>query len=86
MPGVARLGDSISHGGEITSASPDVLCNGILVARVGDMVHCHIHGLQHITSGVESVQVNGRTVAVIGSGVSCGAHVTTGSFNVIAGD
>ncbi|MBV8159121.1 MAG: PAAR domain-containing protein, partial [Dyella sp.] len=42
---VARLGDTLSHGGTITSASPNWQCNGIPIARVGDTANCSVHGL-----------------------------------------
>jgi uncharacterized Zn-binding protein involved in type VI secretion len=85
MPQVARIGDSIDHGGTIIEGSPDCNCNGLAIARVGDAVICDIHGAQTITSGIDSVPVNGQAIAVVGSSVSCGAVVATGSPDVNAG-
>jgi uncharacterized Zn-binding protein involved in type VI secretion len=45
---VIRLGDPGSHGGTVTTGSPDTTANGIPVARVGDT----------LTSGSPDVMVN----------------------------
>lgn len=85
MPNVARLDDEISHGGNITSASPNTFVNGRKVARLNDTVLCRIHGEQTIISASKTVIVNGRGVARIGDNISCGATITTGSLNTFAG-
>lgn len=84
MPPVARLGDAISHGGTIISASEDVISEGRAVARIGDKARCRKHGLVTITTGEDSVMTNGRSTAIDGSRCSCGATVIAGG-NVIAG-
>ena len=48
MP-VARIGDPISHGGAIAGGSPNVFCNSLNVARIGDPVACEIHGAQSLS-------------------------------------
>jgi uncharacterized Zn-binding protein involved in type VI secretion len=85
MPGVARIGDTIDHGGAITGGSSDVIANGLGVARVGDAVLCDEHGIQAITGGSATVITNGKGTARIGDGISCGATIVTGSSDVIAG-
>lgn len=82
---VARVGDSISHGGGIIQGSPNVFTNGIPTARLGDAVECAIHGLQTITSASTTVRANSKGVARIGDSISCGAVITSGSPNVKAG-
>lgn len=82
---VARAGDAISHGGAIVSGSPNVFCNGISVARVGDPVACLIHGGQSIATGSTTVFCNGKGVARVGDLITCGAVIVTGSPNVYSG-
>jgi len=82
---VARLGDRISHGGEIIEASPDVRANGKRVARLGDRVFCVRHGTQTITGASNKVRANSKRVARVGDRVSCGATITTGARDVRAG-
>ena len=84
MPAIARLGDTSDHGGAITSASPNVFCNGIAVARQTDSFLCPIHGAQTITSITTRTYANSLLVATIGATVSCGATITTGSPNTFA--
>lgn len=86
MPPIARLNDSISHGGSITSASPDCFCNGIAIARLGDSAVCSIHGGVSITTSSNSVFANGQGVARVGDSVSCGATISSGSDDSFAGD
>lgn len=82
---MARIGDGISHGGEIVEGSGNVFCNGIGVARVGDAVVCLLHGAQSIAGGSTTVFCNGKGVARIGDSITCGAVISTGSPNVNAG-
>lgn len=86
MAKTARLGDSISHGGSITGASPDVYCNGIRVARLGDSVLCALHGPQSISSSSGTVFANGIGVARVGDSITCGATITSGSPDHDTGD
>ncbi|MBN3839269.1 PAAR domain-containing protein [Burkholderia sp. Ac-20349] len=83
---IARLGDSSDHGGTITSASGDVLVNGIGAARAGDTHVCPISGHGTTTlSSTSTVMVNGRAVVRIGDTAGCGAKITRGSPSVSAG-
>lgn len=82
---VARIGDPISHGGAIAGGSPNVFCNGLNVARIGDPVACLIHGAQSIATGSGSVFCNGSGVARVGDSITCGAVIVDGSPNVYAG-
>ena len=85
-PAVARVGDSISHGGEITGGSPNVFTNAIATARLGDPVECAIHGAQTIVTASSTVIANGVGVARQGDLISCGATITEGSPNTFAGN
>jgi uncharacterized Zn-binding protein involved in type VI secretion len=80
MPAVARVGDSISHGGSITGGSPTTVVDDLALARLGDPVHCVVHGAQTISGPCSpTTQADGLRVARVGDGVSCGATITTGS-------
>lgn len=83
MPRVVRIGDPGSHGGSVTSGSPDVLANGLQVARVGDTYSCPVHGPNPITSGSPDAFANGQAVARVGDSTACGATLTDGSPDTI---
>ncbi len=84
-PPIARVGDPVSHGGEVVQGSDNVLANGRNVARLGDMVNCYEHGLQPIVGGCsETVLTNGRPTARSGSTAACGAVISSDS-NVLVG-
>ncbi|MHB0998221.1 MAG: PAAR domain-containing protein [Armatimonadota bacterium] len=85
MPKVARVGDSTSHGGSITSGAAFSFANGQAIARIGDSVSCPEHGDGTIVSGSDSVSVEGSPVARVGDSTSCGASITSGSSDVEAG-
>ena len=79
MPATARLGDPGSHGGGIVTASDNTFCDGIGVARVGDIYACPIHGPNPIVSGSGDVITNSRETAIVGSATACGAIIVSGS-------
>lgn len=82
---VARINDSISHGGQIIEGSPTVSVNSRKVARLGDHVQCAIHGLQTIVSASTTVKANSKGVARLDDDISCGAKISTASNNTWAG-
>lgn len=82
---VARLGDSSTHGGSITSAAAKSKCEGAYIARVGDSFLCPIHGAQTITSGSPRFTCEGANVARTGSAISCGATVIGGAAKTVCG-
>ena len=77
MPAVARVDDTISHGGSILSGAARTLAEGKPVARQGDAVTCSEHGMQTITGGSDAVLVaealgppaHGGSVSVMTHGV-----------------
>lgn len=81
MPGTARVGDPISHGGTIITGSISRLQGGVGVARQGDLVACAIHGVQTIITGSTDVILDGVGVARVGDVVSCGATITSGALD-----
>ena len=76
---VARIGDTSSHGGAITSGSGTVGVEGKPVARVGDSFLCPIHGPTSIVSGSPTWSVEGKAVARSGSACGCGAIIIGGA-------
>jgi uncharacterized Zn-binding protein involved in type VI secretion len=82
MPDIIRIGDPGSHGGSVTTGSPDVTANGIPVARVGDTYSCPIHGPNPIVTGSPDVTANGQAVARVGDTTACGATLQAGSPDV----
>jgi uncharacterized Zn-binding protein involved in type VI secretion len=85
MPGVARIGDAISHGGQITSASADITSDGLGVARIGDTAQCDEHGTVTIVGGSSTVKGDNIGIARIGDQCSCGAIITGSSSTSVSG-
>lgn len=81
MPAVARLGDPHSHGGVIITSASRTKVNGILIARVGDLINCPIHGVNPIVAGSPKFKIEGQLVARVGSLCACGAVISGGSPN-----
>lgn len=86
----ARVGDPISHGGQVTTGAPNVIhgSSGKAFARVGDQALCALHGTVTITTG-SSKNVHGssgKAYALVGSLCSCGATITDGAPNVEWGE
>lgn len=79
MPRIIRLGDTGSHGGSVTTASPDVWVEGQRVARVGDTYSCPEHGPNPIATGSPNTTANGQAVARVGDTTSCGATLMGGA-------
>lgn len=84
MTAVARLGDTSSHGGTITSATGAVTANGIAIARLGDLHTCpiHGHGTTPLVTASSTVSAQGEGVVRVGDRAGCGAVITTGSPNI----
>ena len=82
MAAVARIGDGLSHGGNITGGSPDVRVVGAQVARVGDAAQCAIHGAVTITTGSAVSLADAKRIARVGDACSCGATITSGAGTV----
>lgn len=83
---VARIGDPLSHGGQVVQGSARMFANGKAVARVGDQAICAAHGLVTITTGSTTWfdPTNGKAVARVTSQCSCGALIISGSETVFS--
>lgn len=87
MPNVARK-TSDSAGGVILTGSPDVLVNGLAIARHDDTVKSHgisPHGAATLISTARSVYANGIRIAANNNTATCGHTITPGSNNVLVG-
>lgn len=75
---VATLGDGASHPGTIiTSCARHYANNGALIARLGDIFDCTIHGPNPIVSNVSPVvKVEHEWAARDGSVCACGAVIS----------
>lgn len=81
---VARIGDTIDHGGRVVSGSASAFAEGMPVARLGDLVLCEQHGLKKIIqTDYANVMVEGKPVAHIGATCECGAKIITGAATCI---
>lgn len=79
MPLIVRKGDAGSHGGSITTGSPDTMAEGADVARIGDTYACPIHGANPIVQGSSDTLCNGAGVVRHGDQAACGASMISGA-------
>ncbi len=79
MPLIVRKGDPGSHGGVITTGSPDYWAEGAEVARIDDTYACPIHGPNPIVQGSTTHLANGRGVVRHGDLAQCGASMISGA-------
>ncbi|WP_332308374.1 PAAR domain-containing protein [Erwinia typographi] len=71
MKGVIRLGDALTQGGCVTSASGAEF-EGKSVMLLGDSAHCAAHGKTTAAEGHTSWMMNGRNVVVDSCRAQCG--------------
>lgn len=76
---IARLGDSSTHGGAITTSASKTKCEGALVARVTDILSCPIHGPNPIITGSPNFPTEQQPTARTGSITQCGASIIGGA-------
>ena len=81
MPRIVRLGDTSSHGGTVISSASKWQCEGVLIARKGDLHSCPIpgHGVTAIVSGSGKYQCEGAPIAREGDTCGCGAALISGA-------
>ena len=76
---VARLGDSSNHGGQIITSASKSICEGKLIAMVGCILNCPLHGPNPIVTGSPQVICEGQKVARTTSLTACGAEIIGGA-------
>ncbi|WP_448114397.1 PAAR domain-containing protein [Mesorhizobium amorphae] len=81
MPLIVRLGDSSDHGGTVISSASKWTCEGLLVARKGDLHSCPIpgHGVTAIATGSGKHKCEGSPIARQGDTTGCGASLISGA-------
>lgn len=79
MPLIVRLGDSSTHGGAVISSASKWRCEGPLIARLGDMFNCPLHGINPIASGSGKHICEGAPIARQGDVTACGASLISGA-------
>ncbi len=75
--GIVRLGDKLTSGGVVISASSTMVIEGKTAALVNDIVTCPIvgHGINRIVSGAPKWLSDGKQVAFDQSVCACGCKV-----------
>jgi len=79
MPLVVRLGDTGTHGGSVVTSAAKWTCEGPLIARLGDIYDCPLHGPNPIVEGSAKWQCEGAPVARHGDATQCGATLVSGA-------
>ncbi|TBM29553.1 PAAR domain-containing protein [Hafnia paralvei] len=75
MKKVVVIGDPISHGGSVISASSSIDISGKRAALFGDTVNCAKHGTNRIKQCDMSYDEEGKGIVVDGCQTECGAQV-----------
>lgn len=79
MPLIVRLGDTSDHGGQVISANDRWTCEGPLIARLGDLFDCPVHGVNPIAQGSDIWRCRSQPIARHGDHTSCGAALVSGA-------
>lgn len=84
MPLIVRLFDTSSHGGLVVTSSSRTPVEGRLVARIGDILACPLHGPNPIVQGSPNTLAEGSEIARHGDATACGATLIAGSTKTLA--
>lgn len=78
-----RIGDKLENGGEVTTASSEMMFMGKLLACRGDEALCALHGKTTIAEGNPSFPgKDGKPVAMHHHHCGCGCRVLSSLQNV----
>lgn len=80
MPLIVRLGDTGTHGGAVITSAAKWKAEGALIARVGDLYDCPIHGINPIAEGSPRWRCENADIARDGDRTSCGAFLISGAI------
>lgn len=89
MPkGIIRLGDKLSSGGSVISATSTMIIEGQVAALVNDLVDCPRkgHGVNKIIQGSSHWMSDGKQVAFDKALCQCGCYVISSMPKVNSGD
>lgn len=75
MPGIIRIGDTTSSGGQVLSGSSTCFFMGRAIARAGDPVSCARHGNSRIVQATARAFDDGIEIARHGDLCSCGCYL-----------
>jgi len=70
-----RIGDLLSRGGHVTTASSSFIIDGRPVALRGDLIDCSKHGINKIIDGDDGYIEHGQSIALHRSRGECGCEV-----------
>lgn len=76
---IIRLGDTSTHGGQVSSAASKSYAEGKPIARKGDSFTCPLHGEVVIAEGSDNTLCEGPQVARHGDALSCGGTLISGA-------
>ncbi|ADU71307.1 PAAR domain-containing protein [Pantoea sp. At-9b] len=71
IKGVIRLGDKLSHGGQVTEATGEMF-DGKPVMLLGDSARCNLHGKTKADEGHPTWTMHGRNVVTEEYQAKCG--------------
>lgn len=83
MPLIIRLTDTSDHGGAVVTSASKSLAEGQLIARIGDILDCPLHGPNPIVEGSPNTLCEGKQVAREGDHTECGAALISGASKTI---
>ena len=75
MPGIIRVGDRLSDGGEVSRNSSTRFFMGRAIARLHDPVTCRRHGDNRIATATSGAFDNGLEVAQHNDLCACGCRL-----------
>jgi len=86
--GIIRLGDKLSSGGEVISASSTMVIEGIKAALINDLVSCPIkgHGINRIANSSPGWVSDGQQTAFDGAQCQCGCSVLASTTQSVLGE
>ncbi|AXG44458.1 PAAR domain-containing protein [Photorhabdus laumondii subsp. laumondii] len=86
--GVIRLGDKLSSGGEVISASSSIEIEGKRVALLNDLVSCPLkgHGINRIVKANSQCISDGKPVAFDKALCQCGCYVISSTTKAGIGE
>lgn len=70
-----RLGDSITQGGQVMTATSSFIIDDRPIALRGDLINCSKHGINKIVDGDDGYIEHGRPIALHRSRGECGCSV-----------
>ncbi|GAB3629582.1 hypothetical protein PTE30175_01285 [Pandoraea terrae] len=83
MKSPIRVGDALENGGEVTSASSQMLFMGRPLACQGDAALCDVHGETTIAEGHAAFPgMGGRPIAMHSHRCACGCRLISSLSNV----